>query len=64
MPTSSMVSIPQQKHEIQEQPQPPPFLQQPSPHPPQTLASSLGSYAVAGVGVTLGVVLVRLVLGF
>jgi hypothetical protein len=64
VPTSSMVSVPPQRHEIQEQPRPPPFLQQPSLHPPQTLASSLGSYVVAGVGVTLGVVLVRVVLGF
>jgi hypothetical protein len=37
---------------------------QPSQHNQQSIGSSLASYALAGVGVTLGVVLVRVVLGF
>jgi hypothetical protein len=41
---------------------PPPFA--PSTHNQQSVGSSLASYALAGVGVTLGVVLVRVVLGF
>jgi hypothetical protein len=37
---------------------------EPSPQNQQSVGSSLASYALAGVGVTLGVVLVRVVLGF
>lgn len=37
---------------------------EPSEQNQQSVGSTLGSYALAGVGVTLGVVLVRVVLGF
>jgi len=41
--------------------QPPPFA--PSQSNQESIGSSLASYALAGVGVTLGVVFVRVVLG-
>jgi hypothetical protein len=36
---------------------------EPSQHNQQSIGSSLGSYMLAGVGVTMGVILVRVVLG-
>lgn len=40
------------------------FPFEPNPQNQSNVGSSLASYALAGVGVTLGVVLVRIVLGF
>jgi len=40
------------------------FLQKPTQQQHESLAASMGSYAVAGIGVALGVTLVRVVLGF
>lgn len=55
----------QQQVAPQQQPvQPPPLPFEPSAQNQQSVGSTLGSYALAGVGVTLGVVLVRVVLGF
>ena len=45
-----------------QQQRPLPF--EPSQHNQESLGSSLVSYAIAGVGVSLGVILVRVVLGF
>ena len=44
--------------------QPPTLPFEPSQQNQESIGSSLASYALAGVGVTLGVVLVRVVLGF
>ena len=60
----SPLVVPKEEDELQPTP---PMAKTPLPFGPQpqhSTASSLASYAVAGVGVTLGVVLVRVVLGF
>lgn len=47
-----------------QQRRPPPMPFEPSAQNQHSVGSSLASYALAGIGVTLGVVLVRVVLGF
>jgi hypothetical protein len=69
--SSSVAVAPRAGHEHPEVPPPQHHVVQRSPLPfepsqynQQSVGSSLASYALAGVGVTMGVVLVRLVLGF
>jgi hypothetical protein len=62
VPSTSIV--PSEDSRMQPAPQPPPqtpFLMQ---QQQGSVGSTLGSYALMGVGVTLGMVLVRVVLGF
>ena len=48
----------------QQQQQRPPLPFEPTHQQQESIGSSMASYALAGVGVTLGVVLVRVILGF
>ena len=50
-----------QQYSQQQTQQPLPFVAPPEHH--QSFASSLGSYAVLGAGVTMGFMLVRVILG-
>lgn len=57
----------EQDHPPAQAPSPPgrtPLPFEPTSQNQQSVGSSLASYALAGVGVTIGVILVRVVLGF
>jgi hypothetical protein len=58
---ASLTPVPPPDNKYPTQYQPPIV---PQPQQPESLGQSLVHYAVAGVGVSLGFILVRLVLGF
>mmetsp|Transcript_22060 Transcript_22060/g.45985 ORF Transcript_22060/g.45985 Transcript_22060/m.45985 type:complete len:101 (-) Transcript_22060:207-509(-) len=60
---SDLTHTRQQQPPVVQQP-PPPLPFEPSQQNQESLGSSMVSYAMAGVGVALGVTLVRVVLGF